>query len=45
MPDHFQLLRVVLRQVELLELLDHPHPHRRRRWRAETGWREEALNP
>jgi pyridoxamine 5'-phosphate oxidase len=43
MPDHFQLLRVALRQVELLELLD--HPHRRRRWRAETGWREEALNP
>ncbi|MEB3334352.1 MAG: pyridoxamine 5'-phosphate oxidase [Cyanobacteriota bacterium] len=43
MPDHFLLLRVALRQVELLELLD--HPHRRCRWREETGWREEALNP
>ncbi|MFN9631760.1 MAG: pyridoxamine 5'-phosphate oxidase family protein [Cyanobacteriota bacterium] len=43
LPAHFQVLRVALRQVELLELLD--HPHRRRRWRQETGWREEALNP
>jgi len=43
MPDHFLLLRIALSQVELLELTD--HPHRRRRWREETGWLEEALNP
>lgn len=43
MPPHFQLLRVGLQQVELLELTD--HPHRRRRWRQPNGWREEALNP
>jgi pyridoxamine 5'-phosphate oxidase len=43
MPDHFLLLRIGLSQVELLELIG--HPHRRRRWRAETGWAEERLNP
>jgi pyridoxamine 5'-phosphate oxidase len=43
MPEHFELLRVRLQRVELLELLD--HPHRRRCWRASTGWQEEWLNP
>ncbi|MCS5690582.1 pyridoxamine 5'-phosphate oxidase family protein [Cyanobium sp. FGCU-6] len=43
MPDPFKLLRIVLEQVELLELAD--HPHRRRRWRADAGWSEDALNP
>lgn len=43
MPPHFQLLRIGLHQVELLELTD--HPHRRRRWGVEGGWQEEALNP
>jgi len=43
MPDHFLLLRIALSQVELLELTG--HPHRRRRWREETGWLEELLNP
>jgi pyridoxamine 5'-phosphate oxidase len=43
LPPHFQLLRIGLRQVELLELLG--HPHRRRRWRACEQWREERLNP
>lgn len=43
MPEHFVLLRIALAQVELLELTG--HPHRRRRWRAECGWREEQLNP
>jgi pyridoxamine 5'-phosphate oxidase len=43
LPDHFLLLRVVLTQVELLELTG--HPHRRRRWRADTGWAEEPLHP
>lgn len=43
LPEHFLLLRVALCQVELLELLG--HPHRRRRWRAETDWTEELLNP
>jgi pyridoxamine 5'-phosphate oxidase len=43
LPDHFQLLRIALVRVELLELLG--HPHRRRRWRRETDWAEELLNP
>lgn len=43
MPPHFQLLRIELHQVELLDLTD--HPHRRRRWRLDSGWQEEALNP
>ncbi|MFM8525708.1 MAG: pyridoxamine 5'-phosphate oxidase family protein [Cyanobacteriota bacterium] len=43
MPEHFQLLRFALSQVELLELLG--HPHRRRRWRRKSGWAEETLNP
>jgi pyridoxamine 5'-phosphate oxidase len=43
MPEHFQLLRIALVQVELLELTG--QPHRRRRWRLETGWQEEPLNP
>lgn len=42
-PAHFQLLRIALEQVELLELSD--HPHRRRRWQARDGWREQQLNP
>ena len=43
MPENFLLLRFSLSQVELLELVG--HPHRRRRWRRESGWTEEALNP
>jgi pyridoxamine 5'-phosphate oxidase len=43
LPEHFLLLRVDLLQVELLELTG--HPHRRRRWRRETAWGEEALHP
>ena len=43
LPEHFQLLRITLSQVELLELTG--HPHRRRRWRLETQWLEEPLNP
>lgn len=43
LPDHVLLLRIAVLQVELLELTG--HPHRRRRWRLETGWAEEALNP
>ena len=42
-PEHFELLRVQLQRVELLELLG--HPHRRRCWRAANGWQEERLNP
>ncbi|MCP9834668.1 MULTISPECIES: pyridoxamine 5'-phosphate oxidase [unclassified Cyanobium] len=42
-PEHFELLRVQLQRVELLELVG--HPHRRRSWRADTGWQEEWLNP
>jgi pyridoxamine 5'-phosphate oxidase len=43
MPENFQLLRIALEQVELLELRD--HPHQRRRWKHEGGWMEERLNP
>ena len=43
LPEHLLLLRIDLHQVELLELGG--QPHRRRRWRAATGWSEEALNP
>ena len=43
LPAHFQLLRIVLEQVELLEVRD--HPHQRRRWRRDSGWNEERLNP
>jgi pyridoxamine 5'-phosphate oxidase len=42
-PEHFELLRVQLQRVELLELLG--HPHRRRCWRAANAWQEEWLNP
>ena len=43
MPEHFLLLRFALTQVQLLELGG--HPHRRRRWRLDSGWAEEAINP
>jgi pyridoxamine 5'-phosphate oxidase len=43
LPEHVQLLRIALSQVELLELTT--HPHRRRRWQLETAWLEEPLNP
>lgn len=42
-PETFELLAVVVDQVEHLDLTR--HPHRRRRWRAEAGWRAEELNP
>ena len=42
-PASLLLLRLEISQVELLELLG--HPHRRRRWQAASGWREECLNP
>ncbi len=42
-PEVFLLLRIALEQVDLLELGG--QPHRRRRWRAAMGWREESLNP
>jgi len=42
-PEHFQLLRIALSQVELLELTG--HPHHRYRWKAEMEWEEEHLNP
>jgi len=42
-PQTFLLLRIALHQVELLEL--GAHPHRRLRWQAADGWREQRLNP
>ncbi|MCX5930732.1 MAG: pyridoxamine 5'-phosphate oxidase family protein [Cyanobacteria bacterium] len=41
--EQFQLLRIALEQVELLELRD--HPHQRRRWCRADGWSEEHLTP
>jgi pyridoxamine 5'-phosphate oxidase len=43
LPDCFELVRIAVEQVELLELTG--HPHQRRRWRADQGWAEERLNP
>lgn len=43
MPACFALLRIAINQVELLELT--AAPHRRRRWRADQQWAEQALNP
>ncbi|UPM50145.1 pyridoxamine 5'-phosphate oxidase family protein [Synechococcus sp. A10-1-5-1] len=42
-PESFELVRIQVEQVELLELKG--HPHQRRRWRLEQDWREERLNP
>ena len=43
MPACFELVRIAIQQVELLELTG--HPHQRRRWRADQAWAEERLNP
>lgn len=43
LPDCFALVRIALEQVELLELTG--VPHQRRRWRADSDWQEEPLNP
>ena len=43
LPDCFELVRITIEQVELLELTG--HPHQRRRWRADQTWAEERLNP
>ena len=42
-PASFEVIVVRPIQVEHLALTG--HPHRRRRWCAETGWRGEELNP
>jgi pyridoxamine 5'-phosphate oxidase len=41
-PASFEAL--VLRPTAVEHLALNPHPHHRRRWRAETGWAEEGLN-
>jgi len=43
LPDCFEVLRIAIEQVELLELT--AHPHQRRRWCADQGWIEQRLNP
>ena len=43
LPDCFELVRIAVEQVELLELTG--HPHQRRRWQADQGWAEQRLNP
>ena len=42
-PDCFVLLSLQIAEVQLLELTG--IPHQRRRWIAEDGWTELALNP
>jgi pyridoxamine 5'-phosphate oxidase len=42
-PSSFELVRIEVQAVELLELTG--HPHQRRRWRADQHWAEEQLNP
>ena len=43
MPGSFELVRIEVLEVELLDLKG--HPHQRRRWRADQEWCEERLNP
>ena len=43
MLPSFELMRIEITQVELLELK--ATPHKRRRWRVEENWKEEYLNP
>jgi pyridoxamine 5'-phosphate oxidase len=43
LPNCFELVRIELEQVELLELTG--HPHQRRRWQADQHWQEQRLNP
>jgi pyridoxamine 5'-phosphate oxidase len=42
-PNSFELVRIEVQAVELLELTG--HPHQRRRWCADQHWAEERLNP
>ncbi|HWE95705.1 MAG TPA: pyridoxamine 5'-phosphate oxidase family protein [Tepidisphaeraceae bacterium] len=42
-PVTFEVLFLEPLQVEHLRLLT--HPHQRRRWRSDTGWEREELNP
>jgi PPOX class probable FMN-dependent enzyme len=42
-PQRFLVLLLVPDQVERLELND--HPHHRRRWRKDTEWEVEEINP
>lgn len=42
-PPTFEVIRLWPRLVERLDLA--VRPHRRRRWRADEGWREVELNP
>ena len=43
LPSHFVVFRMNVDSIEQLNL--GPHPHQRRRWSADTLWREEPLNP
>ena len=43
LPGCFEVVRIAIEQVELLELSG--LPHQRRRWRADQGWIEQRLNP
>jgi PPOX class probable FMN-dependent enzyme len=42
-PDSFELILLSPDHVEHLALTE--HPHRRTRWRAETAWEPESINP
>jgi PPOX class probable FMN-dependent enzyme len=43
MPEHFELIRLHPSQVE--HLTTATLPHQRTRWRAQTHWRPEPINP
>ena len=42
-PTNFELLQLTPHQIEHLDL--NPHPHQRRRWRRDTDWTLENINP
>lgn len=42
-PNCFELIRIELSEVEMLQLGE--NPHNRMRWRANQNWAEEKLNP
>jgi len=42
-PASFNLIVTMVDEVEMLDL--NPHPHERLRWRAESAWGVESVNP
>jgi pyridoxamine 5'-phosphate oxidase len=42
-PNCFEVIRIGLTEVEMLQLGE--NPHNRMRWREKQNWAEEKLNP